>query len=263
MARQTESGIVDGTIAAAVTPRNRNEEIDFGAAFELVDFLSRSGLGGMAFFTAIGEYASLAPDDRSRLLCLAIRRSRVPVYAGIGAATLESALALAHGARDGGAAALLLPPPHGFAYAQDDLCEFYLQFAAHRDGFPPVYLIDSPGLCTPIAPETAQALLATGSFAGVAANVSDIACAIPELAAARDVASPEQAAALDGRIAEFAAWATQFPAPVAIKTAVGLRGVKMGPLAIPLTAEKQRRLEEFRAWFTAWLPEVKKAAKAG
>ncbi len=84
-----------GPIAAAITPRNRHEEIDFGAAFELIDFLCRSGVAGIALFTAIGEYASLTAGDRSRLLCLAVKRSRVPIYAGIGAATLDSALGLA------------------------------------------------------------------------------------------------------------------------------------------------------------------------
>ena len=61
------SGIA-GLIAAAVTPRNRHQEIDFGAAFELLDFLSRAGVPGIALFTAAGEYPSLAADERSRLL---------------------------------------------------------------------------------------------------------------------------------------------------------------------------------------------------
>jgi len=98
-------------VAPAITPRNKHEEIDFGAAFEWIDLMCRAGVDGIALFTAIGEYASLAPDERSRFLTLAVKRSRVPVYAGIGAATLDSALSLARDAREAGAAALLLPPP--------------------------------------------------------------------------------------------------------------------------------------------------------
>jgi dihydrodipicolinate synthase/N-acetylneuraminate lyase len=260
----------DGPIAAAVTPRNQREEIDFGAGYELIDFLSCSGVSGIALFTAIGEYAALSPDERSRFLCLAIRRSRVPVYVGIGAATLDSALALARDARDAGACGLLLPPPYGFAYEQDDIREFYHQFAAHTtvntpahaDAGPPVYLIDSPGLCTPIDPATAKAIVAGGGFAGFADAVSAPAGAIPEVVVAKYKASregrDEAVTIAQGMLEEFDAWTRQFPAPVALKTAVALRGVKTGHLPVPLTAKKQQRLEEFRAWFSNWLPAAKK-----
>jgi dihydrodipicolinate synthase/N-acetylneuraminate lyase len=255
-----------GPIAAAITPRNRHEEIDFGAAFELIDFLCRSGVGGIALFTAIGEYASLAADDRSRLLCLAVKRSRAPIYAGIGAATLDGALGLARSARDAGAAGLFLPPPHGFAYGQDDIREFYLQFAAQVEAGPPVYLIASPGLSSTFDPRTAYELIATGHFAGLPDGVSEIACAVPELVVAQHLhyagsatgSMRKEAARIDAMLGEFTDWAYQFPPTVAIKTAVALRGIKTGPLPVPLTPEKQRRLEEFRTWFTAWLPATKK-----
>ena len=245
--------MVRACIAGAITPRNRREELDFGAGFELIDLLCRGGASGIALFTALGEYASLASEERARFLCLAIRRSRVKVWAGVGAATLEGALDLAHQARDAGAGALLLPPPHGFAYAQDDIREFYMRFADRNGAGMPVYLIDSPGLCTPIAPGTAADLMATGAFAGVADFVSDVACAIPELVAA----------GLDGKIAEFEAWVREFPSPVAIKTAVNVRGIATGPLPVPLTAAKQKRLEEFREWFKGWLGPARKCAHAG
>ena len=251
-----------GPIAAAITPRNRNEEIDFGAAFELIDFLCRSGVSGIALFTPIGEYASIADDDRSRLLCLAVKRSRAPIYAGIGAATFDSTLGLARSARDAGAEALLLPPPHGFAYGQDDIREFYLQFSAHVGDGPPVYLMDSPGLCTAIEPATASELITSGGYAGVCNSLSEAACAVPELCMAYHEAlaakREEQAARIIAMLDEFTTWIREFPSPVGIKTAVELRGVKTGPLAIPLTRHKQRRLEEFRAWFSAWLPAAKK-----
>jgi dihydrodipicolinate synthase/N-acetylneuraminate lyase len=257
-----EPSTVIGPVAAAVTPRNRHEEIDFGAGFELIDFLCGAGVRGIALFTAAGEYASLAGEERSRFLCLAKRRSRAPLYAGIGAATLEGALGLAREARDVGAAALLLPPPHGFAYAQDDIHEFYLQFAAHSPGGPPVYLIDSPGLCPAVDAATAAQLISSGGFAGMADFVSNTACAVPEMLVARQDAAlagrAEETARIDAMLREFEEWAGEFPAPVAIKTALALRGVKTGPQPLPLGPRNQRRLEEFRAWFTAWLPAAKK-----
>jgi dihydrodipicolinate synthase/N-acetylneuraminate lyase len=249
-------------VAAAVTPRNRHAELDFGAGFELIDFLCRARIRGIAFFTSTGEYASLSSDERSRFLCLAIKRSRALIYAGIGAGTLDGALGLAREARDAGAAALMLPPPYGAAYGQDDIREFYTQFAAHYQGGAPVYLIDSPGLCPPIEPATAAELIAGGSFAGIADFVSETACALPELVLARRDAlragRREEAAGFDTLIREFDARSFEFPSPAGLKTALVARGVKTGPLPVPLSPAKQHRLEEFRTWFSAWLPGVRK-----
>jgi dihydrodipicolinate synthase/N-acetylneuraminate lyase len=249
-------------VAAAVTPRNRHAELDFGAGFELIDFLCRARIRGIAFFTSTGEYASLSSDDRSRFLCLAIKRSRALIYAGIGAGTLDGALSLAREARDAGAAALMLPPPYGAAYSQDDIREFYTQFAAHYQGGAPVYLIDSPGLCPPIDPVVADELIASGAFAGVADFVSETACAVPELILARRDAlragRHEEAAGFETLLREFDAKSAPFPSPAGLKTALAARGVKTGPLPVPLALARQRRLEEFAAWFSAWLPNVRK-----
>jgi 4-hydroxy-tetrahydrodipicolinate synthase len=245
-------------IAAAVTPRNRHEEIDFGAAFELIDFLSRARVRGIAIFTAAGEYPTLAADERSRLLYLAVKRSRAPLWAGIGAATLDSSLCLARQAGDAGAAAVLLPPPHFFRYEQDDIREFYLEFAAHAASGPPIYIVDTPELTTPIEAETLRELLATGRFAGVADAISEAACAVPELAGA----VPSDPAALQARVDEFVWWTRQFPATIALKHALNLRGLKTGPFHVPLTAAKRRKLDQFGEWFQGWLGEVKLAAHA-
>lgn len=243
-------------IAAAVTPRNQQEEIDFGAAFELVDFLSRARVDAIALFTATGEYPSLAAGERSRLLYLAVKRSRAPLFAGIGATTLDGSLSLARQARDAGAAALLLPPPHFFRYQQDDIREFYMQFAAHAAGGPPVYIVDTPEITTAIEPETLRELLGSGSFAGVADTISEVACAVPELTAA----FRSDAAAFEARTLEFTAWTRQLPATIALKAALNLRGLKTGPFHVPLTPAKQRKLDEFREWFQAWLKDLKKIA---
>jgi dihydrodipicolinate synthase/N-acetylneuraminate lyase len=247
---------IPGLVAAAVTPRNSSEEIDFGAAFELLDFLSRAGVDGIALFTATGEYPSLAAGERSRLLYLAVKRSRAPLFAGIGSATLDGSLSLAREARDAGAAALLLPPPHFFRYEQDDLREFYLQFAAHAGSGSPVYIVNTPEFTSTIEPETLRELLASGFFAGVADNISEAACAIPELMAALRC----DAAAVNARVLEFTAWTRHFPPTIGLKAALNIRGLKTGPFHVPLTLAKQSKLDEFREWFRGLLVELKKIA---
>lgn len=158
---------VRGIYAASITPRGKNGDIDFGAAFELLDFLAKGGADGVALFTGAGEYAAIPIGERSRLTYLAVKRSRIPVLVGVGSATLDQSVQLAREARGAGAAAVLLPPPYFYHYQQDDLHEFYTQFAAQcRDGAP-AFVSNNPLYASAIAPETVRALLATGKFAGV------------------------------------------------------------------------------------------------
>ncbi|MBZ5725906.1 MAG: dihydrodipicolinate synthase family protein [Acidobacteriia bacterium] len=291
---------VQGVNAAAVTPRGKQGDVDFGATFELIDYLGAARVQGIALFTAAGEFPALAPDERSRLLYLAVKRSRVPVLAGVGSATLDLSVALAREARNAGASALLLPPPHFFRYRQDEIREFYLQFVAQVGSGTGILLSHTPLYASGLEVETATGLLATGQFAGIedasgdleffsglqaaagalpvlvgsdavftrareagaAGVVSPIACAVPELLVALDRAicagDREKTGRLDGMLQEFAEWMDQFPQPVAVKAATALRGVKTGPAPVPLPPARQKKLDEFREWFQAWLPLVKR-----
>ncbi len=81
--------------------------------------------------------------------------------------------------------------------------------------------------------------------AGADGVVSGCACAVPELLLAIDHAiragNGDAAARLDARLKEFIAWIERFPAPVGVREAVALRGIKTGPHAIPLGPEGQAR----------------------
>jgi len=268
---------------AAITPRGGQGDIDVGAAFELIDFLCGSVKGhaaGIVLFDAAGEYLALSPGERSRLLYLAAKRSRVPLIAGVGSATLDLSLELAREAGDAGVAAVLLPPPCFYRYQQDDIREFYLRFSEHAGG--PVYLEHQPAYTSGIEVETARHLLSTGRFAGIVdstgehaaaglpaliandrlfararcsrvAVISEAACAVPELVLALDGAIAagrvEEIERLHARFQEFLDWMDRFPPSVLSRVATGLRGIKTGPLAMPLPPEKQRRMDEFREWF--------------
>lgn len=271
---------------AAITPRGGQGDIDVGAAFELIDFLYGSVKGhaaGIVLFDAAGEYPGLGLQDRSRLLYLAVKRSRIPVLAGVGSATLDLSLQLAHEAVDAGATAVLLPPPYFYCYQQDDLREFYLRFSDHSSG--QAYLEHQPAFTTGIEVETARELLATGHFAGIvdgtgehaaaglaavvandrlfararcsgASVVSEAACALPDLIVALDRAIAagrvEEMERLQARLQEFLDLMDRFPPTALLRVATGLRGIKTGPLAMPLPPEKQRRMDEFREWFAGW-----------
>jgi dihydrodipicolinate synthase/N-acetylneuraminate lyase len=105
-----------------------------------------------------------------------------------------------------------------------------------------------------------DALYAQARLAGADGVVSGIASAIPELHVALDRAllagQVERAGQLDRRLQEFVAWIGEFPAPVAIREAAAVRGMRPGPPAAPSGPEAGRKLAEFAEWFRAWLPEM-------
>jgi len=287
-----------GVIAAAVTPHGkRGDEPDIGATLELIDFLCAAGVQGIALLGSTGEFVNLNFDDRVRLVYLAVKRSRVPVLAGVSHSTLDGALALGREASAAGAEGLLLMPPFFFRYRQPEIREFYLRFQAEMSHGAPVYLYNIPAFTSEISTETAEQLLSTGRFAGIKDSsggwdnfqtlsrykqehpytllvghdaifararasgadgvVSGVACAMPELLLALDraIARHDQAETerLDARLHAFLARIEPFPTPVAIKAALAARGMKTGPPPVPLAAETQAALDEFREWFRDWL----------
>jgi dihydrodipicolinate synthase/N-acetylneuraminate lyase len=282
-----------GVYPAAVTPhRTDGHEADFGAMLELVDFLSRFGAKGVCLLGVEGEFLNIRFSDRIRLVHLAVKRSRVPIVAGVSHSTLDGALELASEAISSGAGALLLMPPYFFRYEQADVLEFYRQFAAECGSRLPIILDNNPQFTTPIEFETARELLSSGRFAGIKdagghleqlldlrqsmpfslftsadaswpevrrhggiGIMSAASGVVPELFAALErTADP---APIECKIRELAAWIDRFPAPVAVKTAVALRKLKTGPLSVPLPPEKDGMLIEFQRWFPQWLESIK------
>ena len=286
---------LSGVHAAAITPRGKNGDINFGATFELIDYLSAACVNGIALFTPCGEYPALAVEDRARLTYLAVKRSRVPVLAGVGSATLDHSLELAREARAAGVSAILLPPPLYYRYDEDDIVEFYMQFAAQFGTGPSIVLSGD------LAAETACRVIESGRFAGIESDhsapgsldrlrncaggrpiltgddrilaearcaglgvISAAACAAPELTMALDRAiaagDGEARVRLEAMRLELLYWLEKFPLPVGVKTAVATRGIQTGPLPVPLSPARMQCLEQFREWFKAWLPGTKKLA---
>jgi 4-hydroxy-tetrahydrodipicolinate synthase len=288
---------------AAVTPRrDLGYEADLGATLELVDYLCAAGVDGIALLGSTGEFLHLTLEHRAHLVRLAVKRSRVPIIAGITHSTFDGTVMLAEDAATAGAAAILAMPPYFFPYAQTEVREFYLRLADRLAGAIPIFLYNIPFFTTAISCETSCALLATGRFAGIKdssgdfgqflrlkaqrestpftflvgndvvftrarsagadGGVSGVACALPELMLGLDRAiqagDADRVQRLERRLQEFIEWLNRFPAPAATREATAARGLKVGPLAVPLSPEKQREMEAFRGWFREWLPQMLK-----
>ena len=295
--------VFSGVCASAITPhRAEGHEADFSAMLDLIDFLVRGGAQAICLLGSTGEFLHIPFGDRIRLVHLGVKRSRVPVLAGVSHSTLDGAVELANEAISSDAAGLLVMPPYFFRYDQEDIIEFYTQFASEVPRRIPIILYNIPLFTTAISIETARTLLSTGRFAGIKDSsgdfdyfsqllamkrdlgftllagsdgvfvrarqggadgvVSGCACALPELLTALDraIMSSDGPAAsrLESQLLEFIEWISRFPVPVGVKVAAGERGVKTGPLGVPLPPEKNAMLIEFKKWFGSWLTTIPK-----
>lgn len=99
--------------------------------------------------------------------------------------------------------------------------------------------------------------------AGASGIVSGVAAAVPELLVRYEKAlcggDEEAISRLAARVEEFVAWCEEFPAPMIVREAANLRGLRAGAAAAPLGPLLRARLEEFRAWFPEWLRAVQGA----
>lgn len=130
--------------------------------------------------------------------------------------------------------------------------EYIQSLADARAGNPFLLLVGNDVIFTPARKKGADGV------------VSGVACAIPELLLGLDRAicagSEEKVGRLEARLQEFIGWLNQLPVPMGIKAATELRGLKVGPPAVPLSPKSQRVLQEFKEWFQSWLPQVKQEA---
>jgi 4-hydroxy-tetrahydrodipicolinate synthase len=171
VARQLE---LRGVFASAVTPRRAGSpDADFSGALELLDFLAEAGVQGICLFGATGEFFDYDFSERQRMVYLGVKRSRVPLIAGVSHSTLAGAIQLADEAVKSGADGLVLMPPFFFRYSQREIEEFYLQFADAAGDAVPILLHNLPHFTSKLEIETVRRLIGTGRFAGIKDSSGD------------------------------------------------------------------------------------------
>lgn len=153
------SPILQGPLAAVLTPRTADDGIDLAAFERGVDFVLSGGGAGVVVNGGTGEYAAQTPAERKQVAerGLAASGGRGTYVVGIGAMSLAEAVEYGRHAFRIGATAVLLPAPHFYRYDQADLLEFYREAAAGIDG--PVLLYNLASFVTPIETETTLELI--------------------------------------------------------------------------------------------------------
>jgi len=288
MTSRAARGPLSGTIAAAVTPlTDGGERLDEDAFGPLVDFLVEGGLDGILTLGTTGEGIMLGPDERHGALELFLEAAagRFRIAAHCGAQTTAATSSLAErAARTGADAVAVIGPPY-YAFDADELLShftaaasacaplpFYVYEFAPRSGYPvptdvllrlrdaasnfvgmkvsdspferfEPYLID--GLDVLVGPE---ALIVQGLERDAVGAVSGLATAFPELIT-------ELVRTRDPRISEHVTrlreTVQRFPVFGALKAALGMRGLPVGPdCRAPLRAlapdEREKLAEALR-----------------
>ncbi|MBW6400620.1 4-hydroxy-tetrahydrodipicolinate synthase [Roseomonas sp. HJA6] len=136
----------EGSIPALVTPFLRGDpaSLDRPALARLALRAAERGSSAVVVCGSTGEGPALSAEEHAEAVAIAVRTlsGRVPVIAGVGAPSTETAVSLAVGAERCGAAALLVSAPPYVRPSQEGL-RAHLRAVAAASGLP-IVLYDVP-----------------------------------------------------------------------------------------------------------------------
>lgn len=137
--------VLEGIYTPLITPFTADGSFDLDALAELIERLIGAGVHGLISGGSTGENYAETVDERLELARFVIQRTagRVPVIVGTGAMRTPDSIALAQGARDMGAEAILLgTPPYSVPTEQENALN---ALAIDRACGLPIILYNYPG----------------------------------------------------------------------------------------------------------------------
>ena len=125
-AKSVKQPIFTGSAVAIISPFNR-ETLDTTALKRLLDFQLENGTDAIVVCGTTGEASTMSHREKMRAIecCAEHVAGRVPVIAGSGANSTETAIALSRDARRAGADALLVVTPYYNKASQSGLIRHY------------------------------------------------------------------------------------------------------------------------------------------
>jgi len=122
---------LEGILVATVTPFKESLDLDEIALRRLIKYLAKvKGINSFVCNAGAGEGATLTREERIR--CIEIIREEIgdgtPVVAGIEALSTREAIQQTRDAKEAGAAAVMLTPPHVYDWNATANPEFALQY---------------------------------------------------------------------------------------------------------------------------------------
>ena len=135
---------MNGVHAAIVTHFDSNLEVDHDAVAAQVHRLIDGGIHGIVPNGTVGEGGSLSRDERREVIetVVAASAGRVPVCAGVSAATAEQAVTYARDAKQACADSVMTLPPLLYRADRRELIEFFTAIAGAAEL--PVMIYNNP-----------------------------------------------------------------------------------------------------------------------
>ena len=118
---------LNGIVPIIPTPFDLEEQIDWQAMRQLLDFACSVDIAAVCLPAYASEFYKLSADERRKLIALAIEHvgGRVPVIAQANSVAAAHAVELARFAQDAGAAAVAVAVPRQFAVRDRDLLRYF------------------------------------------------------------------------------------------------------------------------------------------
>lgn len=150
-----------GIIPAVVVPFDEDDSIDVAALRANVQHLLDGGVHGLIVNGTMGESGALSNEERELVLetVLAVADGRVPVTAGVSAASTPASCAYAEQARAGGAHGVMCLPPLLYPGTIEEIVAHYAAVSSAA-GLPLMLYNNPPASGSDLTPETIAAVAA-------------------------------------------------------------------------------------------------------
>lgn len=172
--------IFKGAGVAIVTPFHADGSVNYNKLEELINFQCDNGTDCIVICGTTGESATLSESEHVECIRKAVEftKGRVPVVAGTGSNSTQTAIELSKEAVDAGADGLLVVTPYYNKATQQGLIQHYTAIANEAKAPIIMYSVASRTGCN-IAPETAATLVKNvDNIVGIkeaSGNISQIA----------------------------------------------------------------------------------------
>lgn len=132
-------------LTAMVTPFDHNEEIDFPATRNLINYLIDNGTEGLVVSGTTGESPTLTDEEKVQLFKFTVEvvNGRVPVIAGTGSYNTKGSIELTKRATDAGVDGIMLVVPYYNKPSQEGMYQHFKAIAAATSL--PIMLYNIPG----------------------------------------------------------------------------------------------------------------------
>lgn len=132
-------------LTAMVTPFDHNEDIDFPATRNLINYLIANGTQGLVVSGTTGESPTITDEEKVQLFKFTVEvvNGRVPVIAGTGSYSTKASIELTKQATDAGVDGIMLVVPYYNKPSQEGLYQHFQTISATTSL--PIMLYNIPG----------------------------------------------------------------------------------------------------------------------